>query len=117
MLLRERSGGAHMTVAEKHSNRSITLYQATITSLEEKLAKVTCEKESLQRDLGVKEDELAAATKDPDEEDLSEDAAAIPTTTEKVRRNAGGRGKAKKQEAVMHCCSTVRPAYLAFTRT
>ena len=106
MLLRERSGGAHMTVAEKHSNRSITLYQATIKSLEEKLAKVRVEKEQLQRDLGVKEDELAAAIKGPDEEVLSE--VATPGSTQKVRRNAVGRGKAKQKEAVMHCCSTVR---------
>ena len=115
MLLRERSGGAHMTVAEKHSNRSITLYQATIKSLEEKLAKVRVEKEQLQRDLGVKEDELAAALKEKqaDEEDaeLSPDKTIHDSQGDNVRRRTAGRGAKDKKRRVW------RSSCLASTRT
>ena len=92
------SGGAqHMTVAEKHANRSITLYQATITSLEEKLKILQIERDNLADDLVGKELELAAATKEPDDDEEDQQYAATPAhNAETVRRRARGRAKVKE---------------------
>merc|ERR1719253_127634 len=80
-----------MTMAQGHVKRCEDLYKAAITDYQVELAEIRKEKEGLERDLGAKDDELAAALKEEEEagaegEQLSPDKTIHDSQGDNVRR-------------------------------
>ena len=79
-----------MTMAQGHVKRCEDLYKAAITDYQVELAKIRKEKEGLERDLGAKDDELAAALKEEEAgaegEQLSPDKTIHDSQGDNVRR-------------------------------
>ena len=104
-----------MTMAQGHVKRCDDLYKAAITDYQVGLAEIRKEKEGLERDLGAKDNELAAALKEKeaDEEgaELSPDKTLHDSQGDNVRRRTAGRGAKDKKLRVW------RSSCLASTRT
>ena len=105
-----------MTMAQGHVKRCDDLYKAAITDYQVGLAEIRKEKEGLERDLGAKDDELAAALKEEEEagaegEQLSPDKTIHDSQGDNVRRRTAGRGAKDKKLRVW------RSSCLASTRT
>jgi len=104
-----------ITMAEGHVKRCNDLYGAAIADYQIGLADIRKEKEGLVRDLGAKDDELAAALKEKEAgeggAELSPDKVLHDSQGDNIRRRTAGRGAKDKK---LREAETLKKSFIAY---